>query len=258
MRIDGQTLSVADYPGNRFFNTIGNLELNRSPGSCSSIMFPANSCSWRYGRMWNGCRHPTPPPPAPEGRCISRCWRQSAPPGAFRCAGARRPEMRRSTPSAEGNRYMASRPSGQGIHRVATAVIAALLVQRFAIEGTGAPLPNRTALRFCHPSGVNPPWEAALGAPARYDGRGRCRSRPQRIAALPRSGIESHAGRRPKARVWRQGRDPIGGHPWRRALGPAGNRAQTARYIWIPSCPRNQSSTAAPATRPLARQAVSR
>ena len=32
VRIDGQTLSVADYPGNRFFNTIGNLELNPLAG----------------------------------------------------------------------------------------------------------------------------------------------------------------------------------------------------------------------------------
>lgn len=35
VHIDGATLRVPDYPGNRFFNTLGNLELNR----CAGLLF---------------------------------------------------------------------------------------------------------------------------------------------------------------------------------------------------------------------------
>ena len=150
VRIDGQTLSVADYPGNRFFNTIGNLELNPLAGLMFIDHVSGELLQLAVRAHVEWLPPPDTAPPAPEGRCISRCWRQSAPPGPsaalergdLRC-GARRIGRRQSIYGIK-----TLRP---GIHRVATAVIAALLVQRFAIEGTGAPLPSRTALRFCHP-----------------------------------------------------------------------------------------------------------
>ena len=104
VRIDGQTLSG---PTTRATASSTPSAISTQPARralCSSIMFPANSCSWRYGRMWNGCRHLTPPHLPRKDAAFRGAGGKSAPPGAFRCAGARRPEMRRSTQSAEGNR----------------------------------------------------------------------------------------------------------------------------------------------------------